>query len=309
MTSRDKPAKATQPAKATHPAKATQPVDEKVRVAFQGELGAYSEEAVGLLFGDRAEPLPCREFQEVGSAVDTGTAEYGLLPVENTLVGSVVASYDVLASQQSLVVVGEAIAPIHHCLLGVPGSRLDHIRRVHSHPVALAQCTRFLTSHRELEAVAVYDTAGAARDVATAADPTLAAIAGISAAERYGLLVLAENIEDRPDNQTRFLAVAHRDSAVPSWFTDHNMPGKTALLIETSNEPGSLVQVLLPFANREINLSKLESRPAGQPWTYRFFVELESNASDPNTAEALAEVRRRASALRVLGSFPRWTPR
>lgn len=276
-----------------------------VRVAFQGELGAFSEEAARRFFSGPIEPVPCREFREVGAAVAGGSVAYGLLPIENTLAGSVVASYDVLAAEP-LEVVGEVIVPIHHCLLGVPGAELARITRVLSHPVALAQCSRFLLEHPTIEAVAVYDTAGAARDVARAGDPTVAAIAGRAAAERYGLDILASNIEDRPDNQTRFLVVARAGSAPPPEAARPGAQKKTALLVETDNTPGSLVQVLLPFANRGINLSKLESRPAAAPWTYRFFMELEADAAAPDTQEALAEVRRRASALRILGSFARW---
>jgi len=275
-----------------------------VRVAFQGELGAFSEEAVHLLFGDGVEALPRREFRDVGAAVARGEAEYGLLPIENTLAGSVVASYDVLAGE-ALEVVGEVIAPIHHCLLGVPGARLEGVRRVLSHPIALAQCTRFFLEHPGIEAVAAYDTAGAAKEVAEKDDPATAAIAARAAAWRYGLEILAADIEDRPDNQTRFLVVA-RPGARPPHPPDPGAPRKTALLLETENQPGALVQVLLPFASRGINLSKLESRPGPRPWTYRFFVELEADAASPEAREALAEVRRRSTALRILGSFPRW---
>lgn len=277
-----------------------------IRVAFQGELGAFSEEAVRRFFGKDAEPVPNREFREVGRAVVEGTVDYGLLPIENTLAGSVVASYDVLAAEP-LSVVGEVIVPIHHCLMGRPGSQLSDIKRVLSHPVALAQCTRFLVAHPEIEAVAFYDTAGAAREVALRGDIHEAAIAGHAAAERYGLTILAENIEDRADNQTRFLAVAAAGRSLPSSLLSR--PGrlrKTALLVETDNQPGALVQVLLPFANRAINLAKLESRPGPEPWTYRFFVELEADVDALLTREALEEVERRATSLRVLGSYARW---
>ncbi|HEX7089081.1 MAG TPA: prephenate dehydratase [Longimicrobiales bacterium] len=276
-----------------------------VRVAFQGELGAYSEEAARRFFAEPIEPVPCREFREVGAAVARGAVPYGLLPIENTLAGSVVASYDVLAGE-TLEVLGEVIVPIHHCLLGVPGTGVDRIVRVLSHPVALAQCSRFLLEHPSIEAVAIYDTAGAAREVASSADPCIGAIAGRGAAERYGLVVLAENIEDRPDNQTRFLVVARPGTALPGPPRGASSDRKTALLVETENRPGALVQVLLPFANRGINLSKLESRPAAVPWTYRFFMELEADAAGEEAKEALEEVRRRAAALRILGSFPRW---
>jgi len=168
------------------------------------------------------------------------------------------------------------------------------------------QCSGRLIKHPSIEAVAVYDTAGAARDVARTGDRTVAAIAGQAAAQRYGLDILASNIEDRPDNQTRFLVVARAGTVPPAEAARTEGQKKTALLVETDNTPGSLVQALLPFANRGINLSKLESRPGAAPWTYRFFMEIEADAEAPDTQEALAEVRRRASALRILGSFIRW---
>jgi prephenate dehydratase len=276
--------------------------------AFQGELGAYSEAAVHLFFDGAVEPVPRREFAEVGQAVADGAAEYGVLPIENTLAGSVVGSYDVLATHE-LTVVGEVITPIHHCVLGTPGATLDGLTRVLSHPVALAQCTRFLQARRGLEAVAVYDTAGAAREVADRADAALGAIAGRHAAARYGLKILATDVEDRHDNQTRFLVVSRAGAPLPPPATarrDRSPAMRTSLILETKNTPGALVRVLLPFSARSINLSKLESRPAGEPWTYRFFVELEVDAASRVAREALEEVQQHAATLRVLGSYPRW---
>ncbi|MBB4636864.1 prephenate dehydratase [Longimicrobium terrae] len=276
------------------------------RVAFQGELGAFSDGAVRVFFGRAAEPVACREFADVAASVLAGEVHFGLLPVENTLAGSVVAAYDVLATRP-LVIVGEVVTPIHHCMLGIPGASLDGITRVRSHPVALAQCTRWLASRPGVQAVAAYDTAGSARDVAAAADPTLAAIAGRGAADRYGLAVLAADVEDRPDNQTRFLVVAARDGHTGAALPRHGGAMKSALVAETQNAPGALVGILAPFAARGINLSKLESRPTGEPWRYRFLIEIDADAASGDTAAALAEARRHASRLDVLGSFPRWT--
>jgi prephenate dehydratase len=217
-----------------------------------------------------------------------------------------VGSYDVLAGGD-LEIVGEVITPIHHCVLGLSGSSLDGIRRVLSHPVALAQCTRFLGSRPRIEAVAVYDTAGAAKDVADLGDPTQAAIAGARAAQRYGLDVLAENVEDRPDNQTRFLVVATR-ADVAGRAPLPAMPAalrKTAIMVETENVPGALLRVLSPFSARRINLSKLESRPAGEPWTYRFFIELDADGNDREAGLALEEVRGCSLKLQLLGTYPR----
>jgi prephenate dehydratase len=272
-------------------------------IAFQGELGAYSEEAIVRVFGGEAEPRPCREFFEVGEAVESGVAELGLLPIENSLAGSVIPSYDVLASR-ALSVVGEVVIPIHHCVLGLPEATLDEVTRIISHPVALAQCTRFLRSRAGVEAVAVYDTAGAARLVAGSGDPNVAAIAGRAAALRYDLRILAEDVEDRPDNQTRFLVVARGGSALELQVAAAGS-AKSLLIIETANRPGALVRVLEPFAEGGVNLSKIESRPGEQPWTYRFFLEVEGEAGAPPVAAAIEAVRKVALTTRLLGSYPR----
>jgi prephenate dehydratase len=277
------------------------------RVAFQGELGAFSEEAVHRFFGDAVEPIPCRDFPEVARRTLAGDVDFGLLPIENSLAGSVVGSYDVLAAGE-LTIVGEVVSPIHHCILGIPGASLETIRRVMSHPVALAQCTRILRSLPHVEALAVYDTAGAAKEVADEADPTHAAIAGRAAAERYGLDILAADVEDRPDNQTRFLVV------VPAGTDPASRPplpatppgaSRTSIVLTTRNTPGALLRVLSPFAERGINLSKLESRPAGEPWSYRFFIELDADATSPNASAAIDAVRTQTLDLHVLGTYPR----
>jgi len=281
-----------------------------MRVAFQGELGAFSEEAVRSFFGDAAEPVPRREFRDVGQAVARGEAEFGALPVENTLAGGVGASYDVLA-REPLRVIGEVVVAIHHCVLGVAGSGLQGIRRVLSHPVALAQAQRFFESHPAVEAVAVYDTAGAAREVVKLGDPHTAALASRSAAARYGLTILAENVEDRPDNQTRFLIVtASPASPLPQGEGSRTQPistgpWKTTVLLETANSPGALVGALQCFADRGINLSKLESRPGDVPWTYRFFLEFDTDANTQAASEALAGVAAHSTSVRVLGTYPK----
>ncbi|MEX2584216.1 MAG: prephenate dehydratase [Gemmatimonadota bacterium] len=282
-------------------------VPARIRVAFQGELGAFSEEAVHRFFGEGVVPVPRRDFSEVGRAVVERDVDFGLLPIENTLAGSVVGSYDVLAGGE-LRILGEVITPIHHCVLGLPGASLQSLKRILSHPVALMQCTRFLRALPGVDAVAVYDTAGAAKDIAAQADPTQAAIAARRAAGRYGLDLLAEDVEDRPDNQTRFLVVTPRDGgkSLPPHLDRQRNSAKSAVLVETANQPGALLQILSPFSERSINLSKLESRPAGEPWTYRFFIEFDADAGSPAAEQALAEIHARAVNLQVLGTYPRW---
>ena len=272
------------------------------RVAFQGELGAFSEEAVREYFGAEAVPVPRREFRDLGVAVLSGEADFGMLPIENSLAGSVLAAHDVLLGSE-LEVIGEVVRPIRLCLLSVSDASLDTVRRALSHPVALGQCTRFLMGHPGIEAAVVYDTAGAARDVAEKGDPAVAAIAARGAADRYGLTILVEGIQDRDDNQTRFLVVTRPGTPRPT-ARGGSGPPKTALEVETENKPGALVETLLPFASRGLNLTKLESRPGAEPWTYRFFLEFQADAEDPAARAALAEVAGRAKRLRVLGSFP-----
>lgn len=271
------------------------------RVAFQGELGAYSEEAVLRHWDpDLAQPLPARTCADVVRAVEEGAAEYGLLPIENSLAGSVVATYDALAASRGVAVVGEMVLPIHHCLLALPGATLATLASVESHPVALAQCGHFLARHQSIEVRAAYDTAGAARDVARVGDVSRAAIAGRGAAERFGLQILAADIEDRPDNQTRFLALAREPAVLPP-----GVPAKTALLAFTANSPGSLHELLTPVARVGLNLAKLESRPTGEPWTYSFFLEFEHDSGDHRLARVLSEMQQCARSLRVLGHFER----
>jgi len=274
-----------------------------MNVAFQGELGAYSQEAVQALFGPAATPVPCRENADVGVVVERGDVDCGVLPIENSLAGSVVPTYDVLASE-ALEVVGELVLPIHHYLLAVPGTERTRVRRVLSHPVALAQCRAFFAAHSDIRAVPHYDTAGAAKAIAEAGNPADAALASRVAGEAYGLDVLGRNLEDRPDNQTRFYVLLRRGATRPP-LPAGGSP-RTALLVDAADAPGSLVRLLDPFATRGINLSKLESRPGEEPWSYRFFIELDAPAEAPEVAEALEAAGKHARKVHVLGSFSRW---
>jgi prephenate dehydratase len=268
------------------------------RVAFQGELGAFSEQGIAQLWANGADPVPMREFIDVARAVEAGEVELGLLPVENTLAGSVIGSYDALFACEALHVVAETVVAIHLCVLALPGATLESLRTVSSHPVALAQCQRFLRSQPHLAAHAAYDTAGAARDVAARGDPAAGAIAGRPAAKRYGLEILAADVEDRPDNQTRFFAVARAPVSLPA-----EAPARSVVIVTTDNVPGALLRVLEPVAAHGINLSKLESRPTGEPWSYRFVLEFEHYAGDPVAAEAVLAVRAAARTCHVVGTY------
>lgn len=268
------------------------------RVAFQGALGAYSEEAVQRAFAEESEPVPCRENRDVTRAVAEGTVDYGVLPIENTLAGSVLATYDAILAEPTVHAVRELVIPIHHCLLGVPGSTLARLRVVESHPVALAQCMRFFAEHSELRPTPTYDTAGSASEIAQSRDTTRGALASRAAARRYGLTILAADIEDRPDNQTRFLVLSREAVPLPP-----GAPARTLFAATAKNEPGSLLRLLTPLAERGLNMVKLESRPTGEPWTYRFLVEFEHASDDGRASEAIELIRHAAASCRVIGTY------
>ena len=273
------------------------------RIAFQGEPGAYSEEALFLLAPD-AQSQPYREFRDVAQAVLEHRAELGLLPIENSLVGSIATNFDLIA-ESALAIVGEVVSAVHHCLLGVPGAQRAALRRVLSHPVALAQCERFLRELSGVEVVAFYDTGGAAAEVARRKDTSLGAVAGVLAARRYGLEVLAERIEDEPHNQTRFLLVA-RDATPPP----ADVPAKTTLRLKLPHRPGTLARALAPFADAGLNLTKLESRPdRSTPWEYLFYLDVEGRAAEPAMRSALAALATQGAVITLLGEYARFTPR
>jgi prephenate dehydratase len=276
-------------------------------VAFQGDHGAFSEEAALSLWPSERPPvtLPLRDFAAVGDAVRAGTADFGVLPIENSIHGSVTASYDVLGGG-GLRVVAERIRPIDLCVLARPGSSLAQLRRVISHPVALNQCGAWLARLPQARAEAWYDTAGAAREVAEAGDPTVAAVAGRPAGEHYGLEVLAAGIQDRADNATRFFLVtrAGAPGGEDGFEGGEGGGGKAVLMMEADHQPGALVRLLVPFAERGVNLTRIESRPADEQWRYRFFVEIASADGSAALLEAAAVARREARRLDVLGCFP-----
>lgn len=267
-----------------------------MRVAFQGERGAYSEEAVVALWGEGA-VLPCASLLDVFEAVASGSTDRGVVPVENSQAGSINETYDLLLSH-SLFITGEVDLRIRHCLLALPGQTVEMIRQVYSHPQALAQCEQFLREHR-LEPVPAYDTAGSAKMVADRRLAGVAAIAGRGAARIYGLEVLADGIETNPFNYTKFLCLATTPAPRSSEC-------KTSIVFTTQNVPGALHRALGSFAQRSINLTKLESRPRRDvPWEYLFYVDFEGYKEDPPAAAALSELARVCTFLRVLGSYPK----
>jgi prephenate dehydratase len=273
---------------------------ESPRVGFQGALGAFSEEAVRALVPD-AEPIPHSTFEAVVRAVESGEVQAGVVPVENTLAGAVAEAYEALVAGD-VAAIGEVAIPIRHCLLGLPGASTDRVREARSHPVALSQCRGFFSEHPEIRAQAVYDTAGAAEEVAAMGDPSLAAIASRRAGDRYGLEVLQPDLQDRDDNQTRFYLIVRDAASVPTGDLL-----KTACVAELENRPGALNELLGVFANRGLDLTNVASRPGVSPWTYRFIIEFRHASQEQGTA-AIEEARGLCTGVRVLGTFPAWQP-
>jgi arogenate/prephenate dehydratase len=264
-----------------------------VRLAYQGEPGAYSEAAALQYGGPAAETLPCRTFDEVFEAVESKRATHGVVPLENSIGGTIHRNYDLLLEHE-LPITGEVELDIVHCLQALPGTKLSDIKVVYSHPQALAQCERYL---KELGVAveAVYDTAGGAKLVAERKVPGAAALASRRAADVFGLEVLAEAVQDYEFNITRFAIIG----GTPPEEAD-----KTTLVFALPSKPGALFKALSVFALRDINLTKLESRPIrGRPWEYLFYVEIEARRDDLNCARALTHLAEFARWMRVLGSY------
>ncbi len=270
-----------------------------MRVAFQGEHGAFSEAAALQLLGESIHTVPRATFDSTFRAIAEDAADALLLPLENTLAGSVVRVYDLLL-ESPLEICGETILPIEHHLIARPGSSFDALRSVASHPMALAQCERFFESHPHLKRVPAEDTAGSVREMMARDDKSFAAIAGRRAAVHYGAVILREGIEDNAENFTRFVLLLPPDLASRYRQPDAS---KVALAMRLAHKPGALLASLEPFAKHGVNLLKIESRPIhGKPFEYQFYLDVE--AARQNALEsALNEARQATSELRVLGRF------
>lgn len=273
-------------------------------VAFQGEIGAFSEEAVNALLPD-AEPVPKPSFEAVFEAVTSGTVAYALIPIENSLHGSVHINYDLMEAH-ALWIAGEVHLRIRHHLMALEGATLDGLREIHSHPQALGQCRDYLHTHlAHVRLVPAYDTAGSAKMVAEMGDVHLAAIAAEQAAAEYGLEILAAGIESNHQNYTRFLLLTRAPDDIPPGLADG--PSKTSIVYSLRNNvPGGLFKSLAVFALRDLDLFKIESRPLiGSPGNYLFYLDLAGAHTDDAVQRALDHLAEISASLKVLGSYPR----
>lgn len=268
-----------------------------MKVAFQGEPGAYSEQAVFNYYG-KIETLPCESFDAVFDAVVSGASEAALIPIENSLAGSIHQNYDLLL-RHNLHIVGEYLLRVRHCLIALPGVKKADIKKAISHPQALGQCAAYLRSHG-IKAEQVYDTAGSVKLLKESGARDTAAIASRRAAELYEMNILEEGIEDNPENYTRFLAI-QREAVIPEG------EAKTSIVFTLKNQPGALFKAMSVFALRDIDLTKIESRPLqGKPWEYLFYVDFIGAAQEDTVRRALDHLGEYALTLRVLGSYLRF---
>ncbi len=271
-------------------------VEKNARVAFQGERGAFSEEAAVKLLGEEITLVPRPTFEAAFNAIGDRAADYILAPIENSLAGSVHRSFDLLVDSP-LNILAEVIIPIAHNLIAAPGAKFEEIAVVESHPVALAQCEQFFSAHPRLKRIATEDTAGSVRDVVASGDHSRGAIAGRRAAEIYGGAILREHLEDNCENYTRFLLLSESGASAED-------ADKLSLVFQLDHRPRALYNALEPFARRHLNLMKIESRPVhGRPWQYRFYLDLHASRRDPEVAAALRELESLVVELRILGSY------
>ena len=273
----------------------------RLRIAFQGELGSFSDEAIQQLWGGDVQRLPYRDFADVTASVAAGVADRGVLPIENTMAGSIAGAHDAISAMPGLHVVAETVVAVHHCLLGPASATFDSVRTVLCHPVALDQCRKFFAEQPQMEVHPSYDTAGAAMDVSKVSDPEVAAVASRRAALHYDLQILRADIEDRADNQTRFLGISRAPLPLPA-----GTPARTMFVVRTADTPGSLLTVLGPLSKHGVSIRRLESRPTGEPWSYRFFVEFDHQVGDAAADAVVNDIASLATEARMLGTYPRW---
>ncbi len=270
-----------------------------MKIAYQGEAGAFSEAALFEHFGSEMESVACPSFRDVFLAVENRDCDFGIIPIENSLAGSIHQNYDHLIESQ-LNIVGEHFLRVRHCLLAKPGVQLHEIHKVISHPQALAQCEHYLRALKGVTVEPYYDTAGSVKAVSEMESRDVAAIASKRAAEVYGLQIVQEGIEDNQANFTRFLVLSI-DPVI-----DPGEDAKTSIVFTLANQPGSLFKAMSVFALRDIDLTKIESRPlVGKPWEYLFYIDFAGSTTNLTITRALDHLSEYSINLRVLGSYPR----
>lgn len=266
------------------------------KVAFQGEIGAFSEEAAFKFFGSNVQTIPCQTFSDVFRIVERGAADFGILPIENSLEGSVEQNYDLLLKSK-IKIFGEETLRIRHCLIANEGVKIGSLKKVYSHPQALGQCREFLEKLK-VKQIPFYDTAGSVKEIKEKKSKNLAAIAGKRAALAYEMEILKEGIETNPNNYTRFFIISNKEK-------EPTGKDKTSIVFAIPHKPGTLFNVLQVFANKKINLTKIESRPImGKPWEYHFYLDFESHQEDKKIKEALKKLKEKTLFTKVLGSYP-----
>lgn len=266
-------------------------------IAFQGAHYAFSEIAVRQFFGDKVKVRPCRTFDDVFQSVEKGSAEYGVVPIENSLTGSIHRNFDLLL-EHDLKIVGELYLRIEQHLIAAPDVKLADLKTIYSHPQALEQCRKFLGTLNGVEAVASYDTAGSVKMIKDKGLKDAAAIASKQAANDYGMQILKEEIEDIPENFTRFHVISLSESA-------SRADNKTSVVFAMKNIPGALFKGLSVFSLRDIDLLKIESRPLrGKPWAYIFYLDFAGHMGEEKCKNAIRHLQEITSFLKVLGSYP-----
>lgn len=276
---------------------------DRVRVSYQGVQGAFSNQAAIRHFSERYKEVECigyKTFDQAAEAVEEEAVDYAILPIENTTAGSINDTYDLLA-HKNLHIVGEEVLHIVHCLMAPGKVKLENIRRILSHPQAIAQCSHFLSELPRCRVESYYDTAMAARKVRDDNDLSQAAIASAYAAELYDLHIVKKNIANQPENYTRFVIVSREPVSV-----DSQIQSKTSIVFATPHEKGALLRCLNALEKHDINMTKLESRPRPRkPWQYQFFLDVEGNSQDPKIQKGLRELESKSVFMKVLGSYPR----
>ena len=268
-----------------------------MKVSYQGETGAYSEMAVFKFFGSKVEPVPCKDFRDVFESVKTGVVPHGVVPIENSIEGSVNQNYDLFLAYD-LKVCGEVAVKLAHVLIASPQTKFDDVKTIYSHPQALAQCRKYLEKHK-WEIIPAYDTAGSVKIIKENKLTNAAAIASEKAADLYGMKILARDIADNPSNYTRFLVLGLEDAAPTG-------DDKTSIIFSAKHAPGTLFHALGEFASRNINLTRIESRPTKTTaWQYNFYLDFEGHRTEKRCAEALQALEKYATFMKILGSYPR----